>query len=251
MSSVSTSVLARTVDWHELGQGLDMSTSCAYYCKKNVANFLLSKGKIVPAPGRGTTRELRRAVAAKPPGSVFTTRDLLETGLGASRSAVDVALKRLVDEGAIARAGRGLFYIPKEHPVIGKLSPRPEQLAEALARRDGVRVLPAGPDAANRLGLTTQVVAKPVFLTTGRARRRRAGNLVVELRSRTPRRAAEDPVLAQTIEALRFLGKEQASSEKTIEHLRTVFNDEQRARIAEQLHQAPAWMWPILRRVVS
>ena len=135
--------------------------------------------------------------------------------------------------------------------MIGKLSPRPEQLAEALARRDGVTVLPAGPDAANRLGLTTQVVAKPVFLTTGRARRRRVGNLVVELRQRTPRRAAEDPVLAQTIEALRFLGKEQANSADTVERLRVVFNNEQRARIAKQLHLAPAWMWPILRRVVS
>ena len=210
----------------------------------------INKASTTPA-GKGTTSGLRRAIAAQAPGSVFTTRDLLEKGLGASRSAVDVALKRLIEDGTIARAGRGLFYVPQEHPVIGKLSPRPEQLAEALARRDGVKVLPAGPDAANRLGLTTQVVAKPIFLTTGRARRRRVGNSVVELRPRTPRRAAEDPVLAQTIEALRFLGKEQASSEKTVERLRTVFNVEQRARIAEQLHQAPAWMWPILRRVVS
>ncbi len=201
--------------------------------------------------GRGTALGVRQTIAAKPPGSVFTTRDLLGAGFGGSRSALDVTLKRLVDDGTIARAGRGLFYVPREHPTIGKLSPQPEQLAEALARRDGVTVLSAGPDAANRLGLTTQVVAKPIFLTTGRARRRRAGNLVIELRPRAPRRAAEDPALAQTIEALRFLGKEQASSDKTVEHLRAVFDDEQRTRIAAQLHLAPAWMWPILQRVVS
>ncbi|MGH7745893.1 MAG: DUF6088 family protein [Candidatus Dormibacteria bacterium] len=202
--------------------------------------------------GRGTARELRQAIAAKPPGSVFTTRDLLlESGLGGSRSALDVALKRLVDEGAIARAGRGVFYIPKEHRLIGKLSPTPNQLAEALARRDGATLLPAGPSAANQLGLTTQVVAKPIFLTTGRARRRRVGNVDVELRPRSPRRTAEDPVLAHTIEALRFIGKKQAASDKTVEHLRRIFNDEQRARIGEQLHLAPAWMWPILRRVAA
>lgn len=201
--------------------------------------------------GRGTAHELRRALAARPQGSVFTTRDLLEAGLGGSRSALDIGLKRLVDDGAIARAGRGLFYIPKEHPVIGKLSPRPDQLAEALARRDGATVLPAGPSAANQLGLTTQVVAKPIFLTTGRSRRRRIGNVEVELRPRAPRRAAEDPVLAHTVEALRFIGKKQANSDGTVEHLRRIFNDEQRARIAKQLHLAPAWMWPILRRVAS
>jgi hypothetical protein len=201
--------------------------------------------------GAGTAKELRQVIAGQPPGSVFTTRDILAAGFGGSRSALDVGLKRLVDAGTIARAGRGLFYVPREHPAIGRLSPSPGQLAEALARRDGAIVLAAGPDAANRLGLTTQVVAKPVFLTTGRARRRRVGKFDVELRPRTPRRAAEDPLLAQTIEALRFLGKERANSEKTVAHLRTVFNDEQRARIAEQLHLAPAWMWPILRRVVS
>lgn len=200
---------------------------------------------------QGATQELRKAIAAHSPGSVFTTRDILAAGFGGSRSALDVALKRLVDSGTIARASRGLFYVPLEHPVIGKVAPHSDQLAEALARRDGVTVLPAGPDAANRLGLTTQVVAKPIFLTTGRARRRRVGNRVIELRPRSPRRAAEDPVFAQTIEALRFLGKEEASSEKTVERLRIVFNKEQRARIARQLHLAPAWMWPILRRVAS
>lgn len=194
---------------------------------------------------------MRQAIAARKPGSVFTTRDMLAGDFSTSRSSLDVGLKRLVDEGTIARAGRGLFYVPREHPTIGKLSPRPEDMAAALARRDGATVLPAGPDAANRLGLTTQVVAKPVFLTTGRATRRRTGNSVLELRPRAPRRAAEDPVFAQTIEALRFIGKKRANSEETVAHLRRLFDDEQRARIAKQLHLAPAWMWPILRRIVS
>jgi hypothetical protein len=201
--------------------------------------------------GRGTAKELRTSISAMRPGMVFTTRDLLQDGAAASRSALDTGLKRLVDEGAIERAGRGVFYVPEEHPEIGKLTPRPERLAEALARGDGVQVLPAGPDAANRLGLTTQVVAKPVFLTTGRARRRQIGNYTVELRQRSPRRASEHPALAQTIEALRFIGKDKAQSPETIERLRNAFGNDQREVIASQLHRAPAWMWPILRKVVS
>jgi hypothetical protein len=203
------------------------------------------------ATGRGTARRLRQAIADRPSGSVFSTRDLLQAGLGRSRSALDVGLKRLVDDGTIARAGRGLFYVPKEHPIIGKLSPQPNQVAEALARRDGAVVLPAGPSAANQLGLTTQVVAKPVFLTTGRARRRRVGNIEVELRPRAPRRATEDPAFTHAVEALRFVGKEQASSDRTVEHLRRAFSDDERARIGGQVHLAPVWMWPILRRIAS
>lgn len=201
--------------------------------------------------GRGTAKELRTFIAAMEPGRVFTTRDLLQGGLSVSRAALDTGLKRLVDEGTIERAGRGLFYVPEEHPQIGKLTPRPERLAEALARGDGVQVLPAGPDAANRLGLTTQVVAKPVFLTTGRAKRRQIGNYTVELRQRSPRRASEHPALAQTIEALRFIGKDKAQSPETVERLRRAFGDDQREEIAHQLQRAPAWMWPILRKVVS
>ena len=201
--------------------------------------------------GRGTAATLRRAVADKPLGTVFTTQDLLAEGLGSSRTALDVALKRLVDEGALARAGRGLFYVPEKHPVIGALSPRSEQLAEALARRSGGELLPAGPGAANWLGLSTQVVARPVFFTTGRSTRRKLGNRTIELRQRIPRAATADPVVAHAIEALRSIGKDEAKSDAVTRRLREIFNDEQKAAISKQLYLAPEWMRPILRKIAS
>lgn len=36
----------------------------------------------------GAARELRQAIAAQPPGSVFTTRDILAAGFGGSRSTI-------------------------------------------------------------------------------------------------------------------------------------------------------------------
>jgi len=201
--------------------------------------------------GRGTAATLRLAIADRPPGTVFTTQDLLAEGLGSSRTALDVALKRLVDDGALTRAGRGLFYVPEKHPVIGALSPRPEQLAEALARRSGGELLPAGPGAANRLGLSTQVAARPVFFTTGRSTRRKLGDRTIELRQRIPRAATADPVVAQAIEALRSIGKDEAKSDSVTRHLRETFNDEQKLAISKQLHLAPEWMRPILRKIVS
>ena len=201
--------------------------------------------------GRGTAATLRRAIADKPLGTVFTTQDLLAAGLGTSRTALDAALKRLVDEGTLARAGRGLFYVPETHPVIGALAPRAEQFAEALARRGGGELLPAGPGEANRLGLSTQVVARPVFFTTGRSTRRKLGNRTIELRQRIPRAATADPVVAQVIEALRSIGKHEAKSDAVTRHLREIFNDEHKAAISKQLHLAPEWMRPILRKIAS
>ena len=183
---------------------------------------------------------------------MFTTQDLMADGLGmTSRSALDVALKRLVDEGLMVRAGRGLFYVPQQHPVLGKLPPDPQQLAEALARHTGAQLLPVGPDAANRLGLSQQVVGRPVFYTTGRSCRRKVGNRTIELRHRGPRLARADAVMAMVIEALRTLGRAEAASEQVQRQLRHVLTAKQKKQILAQLYMAPGWMHPILRSVTS
>src|SRR5947209_8446933 len=118
--------------------------------------------------GYGTAAALNETLARWKPGTVFTTHDLLAAGLGQSRTALDLALKRLVTKKKVLRAGRGVFYLPEHHPVVGSMPPAPERLAEALARRSGATLLPVGPDAAHRLGLTPQVPGRPVFYTTGR-----------------------------------------------------------------------------------
>ncbi len=65
-------------------------------------------------------------------GSAFVPADFLNIG---SREAVDVALHRLVRKGTIRRLARGLYDFPKEHPVLGPLTPSAEAVARALAAR--------------------------------------------------------------------------------------------------------------------
>jgi hypothetical protein len=102
---------------------------------------------------------------------VFVPADFLEIG---SREAVDVAFYRLVRKGTIRSLAHGVYDFPKQHPVLGPLSPSAEEVARALAGRDHTRLQPAGAYAANVLGLSDQVPAKAVFLTApgadGRAR---------------------------------------------------------------------------------
>jgi hypothetical protein len=171
--------------------------------------------------------------------------------MGASRTAIDVALKRLVDQGDIQRAGRGVFYVPKSHPILGVLAPPAQDLAEALAQRSGARLFLTGSDAANRLGLSTQVPARAVFYTTGTPVRRKLGNRTLELRHRSLRMAAAASIVAAVIEALRTLGKKEAASAQVRKHLRRILTREQKKTLAEQLHLAPEWMRRILRSVLS
>src|SRR6202166_4511445 len=78
-------------------------------------------------------------------GSVFVPADFL--GIG-SREAVDLALHRLARKGTLRRLARGVYDFPKEHPVLGPLTPSADEVAKALAGRDRTRLQPAGAYAA-------------------------------------------------------------------------------------------------------
>src|SRR5687768_3254935 len=101
-------------------------------------------------------------------GKVFISKDFLDL---AGRDAADQSLSRLVKGGEIQRLGRGLYHYRRVNERLGiPLSPDPDEVAEALARQTGSRVVPSGAVAANRLGLSTQVPARPTYLTDGRTR---------------------------------------------------------------------------------
>lgn len=108
-----------------------------------------------------------RRIRAKQRGWVFTPKDFLDVG---SRAAVDQTLSRLAKSGVIRRLDRGLFDYPKKHPILGMLSPAADKVAQAITSKTGDKAMPSGAMAANMLGLSTQVSAKPVFVTNGKSR---------------------------------------------------------------------------------
>jgi len=74
---------------------------------------------------------------------------------GVSRVALAAALSRLAKAGELTRVRRGVYYRPKE-TLFGESTPDPDALADAILRARGEIPLPAGVDAFNQLGLTTQ-----------------------------------------------------------------------------------------------
>src|SRR5262249_3138686 len=118
-------------------------------------------------------------------GKVFTPKDFLDLG---SRDAADQSLSRLVKGGEIQRLGRGLYHHPQVNERLGiPLAPDLDEIAEALGRQPGSRGIPCGAVAANRVGLSTQVPAKPVYLMDGRTRQVRIGSTVFQIRHATPK----------------------------------------------------------------
>lgn len=154
--------------------------------------------------------KILRRVKGKGPGAVFTAMDFADLG---SRDALDQALARLARSGSIRRVDRGVYDLPRTHPVMGPMWPAADVVARAVAKQTGSQLKVSGAAAANALGLSTQISAKVEYLTDGPSRNVRVGNLAVRLKNA----GLVDMLLPQTragmaIVALRHLGKNAASA---------------------------------------
>jgi hypothetical protein len=182
------------------------------------------------------------------PGWVFTPFDFLDLG---SPHSVGMVLTRMMRNGDVRRLARGLYDVPREHAVLGELLPTADDIAQALARRDGATVQPAGAMAANLLSLSEQVPARAVYQTDGPSRTVQVGALTVQLYSRPPRQVrARSPMSSLVFAALRSLGKQNVSRAR-IAHLRSTLSRADRRQLLRDLPLAPAWMHPHLRFIAG
>lgn len=198
--------------------------------------------------GQSIEARILATIHGRGEGSVFVPSDFLAIG---SREAVDVALHRLIRQGAIRRLARGVYDYPRQHPILGALAPSAEMVARALASRDQARLQPAGAHAANLLGLTEQVPAKMVFLTDGPSRTVRIGPLTIQLRRTTPKNMAMAGRLSGLlVQALRELGQGNITPEKC-DHLKRTISVEKRRELLQDLPLVPTWMQPIFRELAE
>lgn len=192
--------------------------------------------------------KIKRRIIGKGRGAVFTPADFLDLG---SRASVDQTLSRLTDQGVIRRLARGIYDYPKTSPRLGRLSPDPDVVAVAIARKDGrvVQVSPAR--AANMLGLTTQVPAKAVYLTDGPSRTTQIGAQTIIMRNAAARNlvGAGKPTGA-VFQALRYLGKDGVDASVVARLSRTIDADTRRALVKDAL-QAPGWMRPVVLQIAA
>jgi hypothetical protein len=179
-------------------------------------------------------------------GSVFTPSRFLDLG---SREAVDKVLSRLVQKGTIRRLARGLYDYPEHHQIMGILAPSPDAIAQALAGKQGIRLQPSGAYAANRLGLSTQVPARIVYLTDGPSRTVRVGNQEIRLQRTTPRiMGPSDRISGLVIQALRHLGQRHVD-DAVIQTLQRKLSDQDKKRLIKDIAYAPAWVGKHLREI--
>lgn len=156
-------------------------------------------------------------------------------------------LNRLVESGEIDRVAAGIFVRPEIDKIIGKITPKIEDIADAIARRDKAKIVPTGAYALNRLGLSAQVPMKIVYLTDGSARNIKVGNYKISFIRTSPKNvAAIGKISRLAIQALKSIGKENVSKIE-IEQIQHVLLKERISYLEHDLRIAPAWIKEIIR----
>lgn len=181
---------------------------------------------------------------------VCTPRDFLDIG---SRETVDQALSRLVKAGRLRRIGRGLYDEPRMSGVLKRPAPVDLDAAiAAIARRDGIRVMPDGMAAANQLGLTNAVPARPCYVTDGASRSVEIDGRTLQFRHAGPsvmRWAGK--AAAPVVQALRWLGPGAAADARVASILKRRLPDAVKRDLAQNCRDLPGWAQPIARSIAT
>lgn len=187
-------------------------------------------------------------IKALPAGELLLPADFRELG---SSEAVRLSLFRLEKEGVIVRVAQGIYVRPQISKLIGPLTPSAEEVAEAIAKRDRIRIVPTGSYALNALGLSAQVPMNIVLLTDGSPREIKVGKRTIKFKKTTPKNLlAKGKISRLVIQALKEIGNgnvKEAEEQKILE----VLKKENVKDLKHDIALAPVWIQKIMNKALT
>lgn len=166
---------------------------------------------------------------------------------GTTPAAATKALSRLAKQGVLTRVGKGLYFAPKD-TLIGKS--KPSETAIALKRLEG-KTRPTGASAANILGLSTQVPARPQLVAFTSNPPKNTGAARIRLRRSSnphPLPALEGALL----EFIRGRGEmAETTSEESFRRLRSLLRDQLQMNRLRELREAALGEPPRVRAILG
>jgi len=176
-------------------------------------------------------------------GEIIFPEDFAMTG---NPDAIRQVLHRLVKKSILVRLSPGIYLFPKLDKELGTLYPSIEEIANAIANRDKARIIPTGVQAMNKLGLSTQVPMKIIYLTDGAPRSIRLGNRIIKFKKTTPKNlSTRNKVCGLVIQALREIGKDNVTEEQLI-RIKNILAKEKPEDLIHDARLAPAWIRKII-----
>ncbi len=187
-------------------------------------------------------------IKAKPRGALILAEDFLSFG---SSEAIRKALERLEDKKIIIRVAHGIYVRPKISKLLGPLKPSAEEVAEAIAKRDRLRIIPSGSYALNALGLSTQVPMNIVLLTDGSPRMIKVGRQKIKFKRATPKTLlAKGKISRLVIQALKEIGNGKLREDEERKIL-DFLQKENEKDLKHDIALAPVWIQKIMNKALE
>lgn len=169
------------------------------------------------------------------PGCIFLPSDFKDLG---TSTAIRKALSRLVEQKALVRMGQGIYVTVVHDKVFGEVLPSIEEIATTLAKKERVKIMPTGQYALNKIGLSTQVSMKLVYLTNGTKKNIHIGKGTILFQPTTTKKLA----MIGSISSLLFLGLEELDlnqlSRSEIEKIISLLKKEDEKKLKHDLKLA-------------
>lgn len=191
---------------------------------------------------------IAKALKTYPKGFVLFVNDFLDYG---NPESVKKALLRLKEKENLVRLAHGIYLYPKVDKELGILFPTTEEIAKAIARRDKARIILTGVHALNKLGLSTQVPMKVVYLTDGAARTVTVGKRTIAFKKTSPKNLLITGELSGlAIQALKTIGQNNID-DKILEKIKNILRQEKKENILKDAKLSPAWINKLLMQVLE
>jgi len=181
-------------------------------------------------------------------GWAFSSNDLIHKF---SRQEIDNTLSDLVKQGKIRRVLRGIYDYPKYSELLKtELSPDIEQVAHAYARKFNWQIEASGDTALNILGLSTQVAANYLYLSSGPSKKYKLlNNTNLEFKKSALKNIGfEYKESSLIVQALNTLGKENITDE-TITKIQKQIDEKMYEKILKDTTTSTQWIYDAIKKI--
>lgn len=172
-------------------------------------------------------------------GAIVFVSDFAEFGTAEN---VKKVLLRLEKKQLLVRLAHGIYLYPKIDKELGILYPSTESIAEAIAKRDKIRIIPTGIYALQQLGISTQIPMNVIYLTDGAPRKIKVGKRTITFKKTAPKNLAiKNKVLSNIVQGLKELGKENITDEVK-QKINQALQKVPVKALKEEILNAPVWV---------
>lgn len=181
-------------------------------------------------------------------GWCFTPMHFSDLGSDAS---IRKALSQLRKQNVIRRLAQGVYDYPKMHDLLGLIPPDLNEVAKAIAEKNGVQIQPAGAYAANLIGLSVQVPGRVIFLTEGPSRKVKIGNQEIIFKKATKKvMSSAGTREGLLIQALKNLGKDHIDQTARTQIAKFLKGSSEKD-IRQNMKFAPAWIRALVFEIME